>query len=195
MRGVNQPVRNVLARLHFLTFPRARWLILTAVVSSAGYSLAEVRPDRVEEQYKDWTVTCGAPAGATTGACSMQQAVTDKATNAVVMRFVVEPGREGAAPVASIIGPFGVDLAQGLDLSVDGGPVRDLAFRTCLQVGCIATLPLDEPLAAELRAGTSLVVSIWPSDNPTGTITLPVSLSGFGDALGRLQALAASPAP
>ncbi|QYZ70380.1 invasion associated locus B family protein [Neotabrizicola shimadae] len=164
-------------------------------VSTASLSDAEVRPDRVEEQYRDWTVTCGPAASAATGACSMQQAVTDNATKAVVMRFVVEPAGQGAAPVASIIGPFGVDLAQGLDLSVDGGPVRDLAFRTCLQVGCIATLPLDDALSADLRRGTALVVSVWPSDNPTGTISLPVSLSGFGDALDRLQALSASQTP
>lgn len=168
------------------------WSTIAASLVPAG---AEVRPDRIEEQYRDWTVTCLGDADALSQGCSLQQVVTDENSNAVLMRFVVEPGRNGDAPLATIIAPFGLDLSKALKLSVDGTAQRDLAFKTCLQVGCLAPLPLDEPTATALRGATSLEVTMWPSDDPSGALVLPVSLEGFGDALDRLKALASPASP
>jgi invasion protein IalB len=152
---------------------------------------AQGGPDRVIEQYRAWTVTCESVAatGAATATetCVMEQSVTDSASGATVMRLTIAAGSDRPVPVGTIIGPFGVDLAQGLTLSVDGAEAWQIAFLTCLQIGCVANLVLDEAEVAALRAGTTLVAMIRPSDNPTSEISLSFALDGFGDALARLQ--------
>jgi invasion protein IalB len=108
------------------------------------------------------------------------------------MRMTIAAGGGRPAPVGTLVGPFGVDLAQGVALSVDGAETGRIAFQTCLQIGCIAPLALDEAQVAALRGGQTLVALIRPSDNPTSEISLSFSLMGFGDALGRLQGGAAA---
>ena len=90
--------------------------------------------------------------------------------------------------MATIIGPFGVDLAQGLGIVVDGTPVETVPFKTCLQVGCIGYLTLDAQHLDILRGGAGLTVVIKPSDNPEKEMALPISLAGFADAFARTMA-------
>ena len=156
-------------------------------------AMAQTGPDRVTEQYKAWTVTCATQAAATEGAaptraCAMEQAAKDQQSGSAVLRFIVASGQAGADPVATIIGPFGVDLAQGLGIVVDGTPVETVPFKTCLQVGCIGYLTLDEQHLDILRGGASLTVVIKPSDNPEKEMALPISLAGFADAFARTTA-------
>lgn len=120
----------------------------------------------------------------------MEQTLRDSDSGATVMRIAIAAGPDAPAPAGSILGPFGVDLARGLVLIVDGTPSDLIAYKTCLPAGCLADLPLDEARLAALRGGETLVVSLRPSDNPENEITLTFSLNGFGDALTRVQAAA-----
>ncbi len=168
-------------------------LIFGMVLMTSTAVRAEVGPDRVIEQYKGWTLTCQSSAAADGAAaaqlesCTMEQSVRDSKSGATVMKIAIAAGRAAPEPKGTIIGPFGVDLAQGVDLSVDGAPAGKLGYRTCVQGGCIADLSLDEVRLAAFRGGETLVVTIRPADNPEKDIALTFPLAGFGDALARLQ--------
>lgn len=155
---------------------------------------AQTGPDRMVEQYQGWTLTCAKPQAEEAALeCAMEQTVNDSQSGAVVLRMVIRSGQTTPDPVATLIGPFGVDLAQGLSVSVDGGTPETLAFRTCLSGGCIATLPLDAARLEAFRAGQTLTTVIRPVDDPSVTMSLPISLAGFTAALERLQASTAAP--
>lgn len=184
-------------RTRVIHFPCKTLIPVLALAGSAGLMAAasvraEVRPDRVIAQYKAWTVTCETLVATETAPgserCAMEQSVTDSASGATVMRLTIATGADMPAPVGTIVGPFGVDLAQGIGLSVDGVEAGRVSFLTCLQIGCVANLALDEAQVAAFRGGESLVAVVHPSDNPAAAISLTFSLGGFADALARLQA-------
>lgn len=87
-----------------------------------------------------------------------------------------------------LILPFGVALAQGVTLQLDGAPpVGPLRFRTCLPVGCVAPIAFDARFIAFLRKGQTLALTMAAEDGKALTIKLP--LKGLGAAIDRAVAL------
>jgi invasion protein IalB len=58
--------------------------------------------------------------------------------------------------------PFGLALDQGVELQIDGGAAitPKQKIQTCLSVGCILPIKLDEKMLAALRKGTDLKVKV-----------------------------------
>jgi len=73
-----------------------------------------------------------------------------------------------------------VALEPGIGLIVGKDPVKVIQYRTCNQIGCIAVAPLDDKLAAALKAATDLKLMFAGLDGKP--VAVPVSLKGYNDA-------------
>lgn len=154
--------------------------------SAVGQS---VGPDALSETWQAWTVTCGPPAldPPITRDCRMGQDLRRETDGQRILALTVRMGGKGVA-LATLVAPFGLDLARGVGLAVDDGSPATVPFRTCLPSGCIARLTLDTATASAMRAGQTATVTMYPLDAAEPiTVTLP--LDGFADAMVRLEDL------
>lgn len=72
-------------------------------------------------------------------------------------------------------------------------PFELAGFSTCQPVGCLVPLAFGDDVVSDLSAGDTLRLQAQADD--TGqTVTLPLSLSGFGSAYARVNELSADTA-
>jgi invasion protein IalB len=126
---------------------------------------------------KDWRITCP-PRADRRAACALQQEIVQKGTSNVLVQLNV--GKTGDKDTLAIVTPLGVLVPPGLRFIVGDGQPRTAPYKTCLQAGCIATLPLDASLAAAMthnKAGRIVVVN-----GASQAVPLNYSLAGFAEA-------------
>ncbi|MEO1205976.1 MAG: invasion associated locus B family protein [Pseudomonadota bacterium] len=80
--------------------------------------------------------------------------------------------------------PHGLFLPGGLSLKVDDDAAKQLAVQTCDQSGCYAGHPIDTALLSKLKSGSRLTISFQNLQKKT--MSIPVPLSGFGDAVQKI---------
>jgi len=82
--------------------------------------------------------------------------------------------------------PFGIDLAKGVSVMVDGNPSYTLPFYTCYQRGCVVQSNLDTKRLAELTSGRFINLAFVgiESDN-WRTVSIP--LKGLAPALADIK--------
>lgn len=128
--------------------------------------------------FQDWRLTCAARTEKK-GGCVVQSAVFDRATGTPLIQLTV--GKNGQADTLAIVAPLGVLVPPGLRISMGSGPQRPIAFKTCIQAGCIATLPLDSGLTDAMSTNTDGQIILV---NGVGkAVGMKYSLKGFKDAL------------
>jgi invasion protein IalB len=95
--------------------------------------------------------------------------------------------QNGEAPVARlrIDLPFGLDLAAGVELRIDGEAWTKTPIRTCLTIGCIAVVLLAEDELMRLKRGGRMGILVKAADGRA--IAWPVSLTGFTAAHAQLE--------
>jgi invasion protein IalB len=142
-------------------------------------------PDTLQETYRDWVVRCEIGADAAR-ICDMSQDLSQTQTGQRVLSVALRRGTDGAAAL-TVIAPFGLRLADGVAIDVDGADLVAIPFRTCLPLGCVATTALDAAAIDSLSAGTAAEVTLV-SDNGE-VLPLAVSLAGFANAWARLGTL------
>lgn len=145
-------------------------------------SAQQSAPNAMSALYQDWTVTCIAPEGSA-AQCEMVQALSAADTGQPVLQVVLR--RDASATGLTVIAPFGLRLAEGAKVRVDGRSLMDLAFSTCLPAGCLLPKILDPAEIAALKAGA--VAELQFVDTAGQALPLSISLSGFSDALARLE--------
>ncbi|MDR0786255.1 MAG: invasion associated locus B family protein [Gemmatimonadota bacterium] len=138
----------------------------------------------LREVHGDWVVICSAQDGAK--ACVMQQELRVQQSGQLVLAVELQPKSGGAE--GNLVLPFGLALARGTSIQVDEGSSTSLPFRTCLPVGCVASVNFDAATLGALRRGTSLNVSVTP-DGGLPEMQWAASLQGFGSAYDRAAAL------
>jgi len=140
----------------------------------------------VTETHGDWTVRCQVRQPEGRVACLVQQEQVDNQSRQRLMAVEVVPSADGL--LGTLILPFGLNLDQGVSLSVDDGqPLPTLRFRTCLPAGCMVALNFAADMVAALQGGTALkVAAIADGGAPT---PFSVSLTGFASALARAKEL------
>ena len=174
----------------FPTWVLAAGLAIAAAGSAVAQDTVGAQPDALRETYRDWAVRCQTVAGAE-GAparrvCDMSQELTQTESGQRVLSVAFQAGSGGASDL-TLVGPFGLSLADGIRVVVGGQDMATIPFRTCLPRGCIATAQLDEAALALLRSGTEAQV-IMVADGGR-ELSLTVSLMGFTAAWNRLQGL------
>lgn len=168
-------------------------LALALVLPLAGAALADTGlpggATSLQETYDSWTVSCrmaDAGGGKTVKQCALSQTQVDKSSGKHLLEVDVAPGATGAT--ITLVLPFGLDLAQGVALQLDGGAVSaPVAFRTCLPVGCIARAALDDKTLAVYRTGTTLKLKAKAEGG--NAIDFTVGMKGFSAAFDRVAAL------
>jgi invasion protein IalB len=117
------------------------------------------------------------------------QEVRTAETDQRVLRMALVREDDGGAAVA-LVAPFGVRVADGVGIAAGsaGGTGQARAdFVTCLQAGCIATGALDAAMLDALLAAE--IATITMATTGSETVTLELSLAGFGAAWRRLGTL------
>jgi invasion protein IalB len=128
--------------------------------------------------FQDWRLSCP-PRTAKTANCVMQSTITQKGTTNVISELNVVP--KGKSDMLSIVAPLGVVVLPGVKLSVPGDDAKAIPYKTCLQMGCIATLPIDDALAAAFSKNAGGQITVMTADGKS--VPLDFSLRGYGDAL------------
>lgn len=142
----------------------------------------------LREVHGDWVVSCAITGEGSQArkSCSMSQEQQDGNSGQRVIAMEIQPSAEGDR--ATLVLPFGLDLAAGASLQIDDGARgASLPFRTCVPVGCIVSTGMDSEMQASLRDGTALKVHAR-ADGGRET-AFSISLKGFGGAFDRTAQL------
>jgi len=103
-------------------------IILSALAGSAGSGLPG-NATSLTETYGDWTVICAAPQDA---------AQVNRQNGQRVLAIELAAIEGGNAASGTLVLPFGLNLDQGVALSVDVSEILPpLRFSTCLPAGCL----------------------------------------------------------
>ncbi len=137
----------------------------------------------IVSNYDDWRVAC--PAAETKdGVCEMSSDIVDPSQNSAIARVSITTDKDGTALIGFVLPP-GVALEAGMGLQIDKDPVKVIQYRTCTQVGCIATAPFDDKLAASLRnAGDAKILFAGLDGKPVGE---PLSFKGYRKSYSALK--------
>lgn len=155
------------------SLPR-RLTILALMVAAAFPALPSTA--WAQEASAAWRVECSGD-GKTLDCRAVQQMI-NREDKQVVVQLVARTAPDTKAPVLLIQLPLGISLADPIQLKVDNGAVEKVPVQTCTNAGCLATLPLKDPILAALRGGTTLKITV--SDTNKRTINIDVPLLGFG---------------
>ncbi|MFG1363956.1 invasion associated locus B family protein [Xanthobacter versatilis] len=150
---------------------------------------APTGPVKTETQrFDSWILTCQElppAAGAKTAkkTCWATMRVTDAKTNRAVL--VLKVGRDGKdVPTLAITTPTGVLVREGVDFTL-GQNVRRLAFQTCAQAECEASISYDQAFANDLSAAKEATVSFYLIDGRQ--VSVKVAIAGIDKVLAALK--------
>jgi invasion protein IalB len=133
--------------------------------------------------YDDWRVAC--PAAETKeGICEMSSDVVDPSQNSPIARITITHDKTGKALIGFML-PHGVALEAGMGLQIGKDPVKVIQYRTCTQVGCIATADLDDKLSDALRNASDAKILFASLDGkPVGEA---ISFKGYRKSFSALK--------
>ena len=114
--------------------------------------------------------------------CELSTDVVDKSqgTPNTVGRATITTDKDGKQIVGFVL-PFGVALEAGMGLKIGKDPVKIYQYRTCNSVGCIATTPFDDALAASLKNADDVALMFAGLDGKP--VQVPVSFKGYSQSL------------
>lgn len=163
---------------------------LALLLGGASLSVAQGLPGgatSLNEAHGDWRVACSTAEG--TPRCVMSQTQVSGENRQRVLAIELAVAEGGNAATGMLVLPFGLDLDQGVVLSIDeGGFLPSLRFSTCLPAGCLVPLAFNTDAMTAMRAGTALNVKTAASGNGQ-EVNFSISLSGFTNSLSRLAEL------
>ncbi len=165
---------------------------------------AGAQPSSLSEIYSDWKVSCQKMGPKTENkphVCQMMHKLQNRKSGKLIMAVVLpgNPGKDGVN--ALIIAPFGLNLAEGIVVSVGEANAEAKSagltakiqarapFHTCLPSGCVARFNLNRNMISALRKGNVAQVKMVSADQ-NKSVKVNISLKGFTAAERRLKALA-----
>jgi invasion protein IalB len=176
---------------HCAGAPRLAWQApAAALVALLLLPIVEARTQALEGgtvkgQFGDWQIVCKAPPpGAKNEICAIVQSVTAEDRNNVGLTVYFQRFSDGRR-VLRVFAPLGVLLPPGLGLKIDNKDVGHAPFVRCNAFACFAQVVVEDPLVEQLKNGKSAVFIIFQSEE--AGIGIPISLSGFGQALNGLR--------
>ena len=128
--------------------------------------------------FQGWRLTC--PPRTTKGAnCVMQQGLARKGTGQVLAELNIAPNKD-KGDMLTVVAPLGVFILPGIKVSAGNSGEKTAPFKTCLQMGCVASLPIDAGLATAMSQAKGIQVTVVADGKP---VPLNFSLTGYRDAL------------
>jgi len=149
---------------------------------------ADEAPSQISETYRDWQVRCVSQPTETGSVrvCEMSQQLNLSETGQRLLAVAVQRQPDGRALV-NAVAPFGLILAAGLQIEIDGNAMQQMGFLTCLPDGCVARAVLEDAVLSAFRNAT--VAEIRMTALSGETLAPQVSLMGFTAAWNRLGTL------
>ncbi len=131
--------------------------------------------------YDDWRLICPARKDKEAN-CRMSQEIADPRSgqplaSLVVLKEVDKDKKESTVLAVSV--PLNVLLEPGVGLKF-GNDVKTYQYKTCLESGCIATVPFDESLEKLAMNSSDVAITVARLDGKS--VQLPFSTKGFADA-------------
>jgi invasion protein IalB len=131
--------------------------------------------------YDDWRLICPALKDKDVN-CRMTQEITDPKSgqplaSLVLLKEVDKDKKE--SPVLAVSVPLNVLLEPGLGLKL-GNDVKMYQYKTCLEGGCITTIPYDESLEKLVASSSDAAITVAGLDGKS--VQLPFSTKGFVEA-------------
>lgn len=151
----------------------------------AAATPAMAQAGTVKAQHGDWQVVCKAPPpGSHHEVCALVQSVTAEDRNNVGLTVYFQTFSNGKR-VLRVFAPLGVLLPPGLGLKIDDRDVGNAPFLRCQNFACYAQVVAEEKLVEQLKSGKTAVFIIFQTEE--AGIGIPISLSGFAQALAELK--------
>jgi invasion protein IalB len=140
-------------------------------------------PQPVPETFEKWTLRCFQDAKGAQ-ACRIETVVLE-ASNRPQLAITVRPPVDASTPpVATVTPPWGVLLARGIDMQVDGQQAMRIPVRTCLPTGCLADFSLIDAINGQWQKGAILKLTMAAANGQSLSIDVP--LAGYPKAYARL---------
>jgi len=140
---------------------------------------------QVAETHGDWSVVCGSQNNRKI--CTATSQLTDKASGRRIVGIELIATAANRVTVTIVL-PFGPAVDKPVTIRIDDSDPIAVPFKTCVQIGCLATTTWELPIVAALRKGTAATIHSLAAD--TGKdVVFRVSLNGFGTALDRTVVL------
>jgi len=159
-------------------------LAVVLLVPSAALAI-DAPEGTVKSQHGDWQVVCkDPPPGAKNPVCALVQSVTAEDKNNIGLTVYFQKFSNGTR-VLRVFAPLGVLLPPGLGLKIDDKDVGHAPFLRCHSFACYAQVVVDDPLVDRLKTGKTAIFIIFQTEE--AGIGIPISLKGFGEALGDLK--------
>jgi len=157
-------------------------ILACAVVSSVP---GMAQSGTVKAQHGDWQVVCKPPPpGSRHEVCALVQSVTAEDRNNVGLTVYFQTFSNGKR-VLRVFAPLGVLLPPGLGLKIDNRDVGNAPFLRCQNFACYAQVVAEDALVEQLKTGKTAVFIIFQTEE--AGIGIPISLSGFAQALAELK--------
>lgn len=181
---------KVIGQMMASMFRRAAAILLISLHVPGQAALAQdsqSTPSELSETYGSWIVKCQSRLIAEKPQqkmlCEMVQELFQRDTGQRVLALSVQTDADNA--LITLVAPFGLLLAAGIEVSVSGQPLFKSDFSTCLPAGCIAAAPLKLSEMETISSYSELSVKMVTADNQEIVATVP--LEGFAGALNRLR--------
>ncbi len=160
-------------------------VVLPTLSTNAQSPATKPQDGTVRAQHGDWQVICKPPPqGAKNEICALVQAVTAEDRNNVGLTVYFQKFSNGSK-VLRIFAPLGILLPRGIGLKIDDKDIGNAPFLRCHSFACYAQVTVDDKLIERLSVGKTAVFIIFQTEE--AGIGIPVSLAGFGAALGVLK--------
>lgn len=131
-------------------------------------------------QYKDWRLSCAAimQKNAT---CQLSSDVIEAKSHTTLAQLVIgrEADRLDSNQVLLVTVPLAVALLPGMGLQF-GSATKTYQYTTCVPIGCVVTIPVDDKLIASLSGTEKAALVVTKMDGKVARI--PLSLDGFRQA-------------
>lgn len=165
---------------------RAVWLGAAAIVAfvvgiAIGWMVGRANPPPPDIPtiaiYDGWRLACPA-ASRKDLPCTISNDLVESKTGRRVAQLTLLPAKTGTALIVTV--PFDVLLTAGAGLSLGDAKPRIYPYLTCNNAGCIAQIPVDDALRAQMRASGQGKLLVGSLDRKT--VQIVFSLSGFARA-------------
>jgi invasion protein IalB len=136
----------------------------------------------VMQVFQDWRVIC--PARKEKDAhCSLSSEIPDPTSGQTVagLRIIteVDATKKTTSQVMMVNVPLGVSLEPGIGLRI-GGDVKAYPYKTCLEGGCVAVVPVTDELQDSIVDANDAALVVAGGGGQT--VPLPFSTKGLADA-------------
>jgi invasion protein IalB len=141
----------------------------------------------INQSVGDWVVRCVQTTVKSPAPCEVMQTTVNKDSKQRISAFSLAyvPSRDSYA--IQVVVPTGVALSKGLQL---GTALNGAKFNRCERDGCYVEMLLDNAAVTSLSgAGKSTTIGVV-GYGQANEIKLPVSLTGFPEALDRMRGYA-----